>query len=135
MSGVAGSTPPAAPNELERIQQAFNKWDGLAVERQQSQKRFGLFTALLGPVAVLLLTVQILAFPHAGPVALTLIAAELAALMIALSFGFFSIGSRMTGCATVFEPRCSDERGSWCWRGSDPISPSATRPMRSSEDL
>jgi hypothetical protein len=93
MSGVADSTPPAVLNVLERIQEAFNKWDGLAVERQQSQKRFGLFTALLGPVAVLLLTVQILAFPHAGPVALTLIAAELAALMFALSFGFFNIGS------------------------------------------
>jgi hypothetical protein len=42
---------------------------------------------------VLLLTVQILAFPHAGPVALLLIAAELAALMIVLAFGFFNIGS------------------------------------------
>lgn len=92
MSGVASTTPPAA-NALQPIDDAFKKWDGLALLRQKKQKRFGFFTTLLGPVAVLLLTVQILAFPHASPVALTLIAAELLALMIVLSYGFFNIGS------------------------------------------
>ena len=55
-----------------RIRTAFEKWDAIALRDQRRQKRFGFFTALLGPVAVLLLTVQILAFPHAGPVALEL---------------------------------------------------------------
>lgn len=95
MSGSA-TTPPPAEKEMQRLQEAFDKWDGLAIRNQQRQKRFGFFTVLLGPVAVLLLTVQILAFPRAGPVALALIAAELAALMIALSFGFFNIGSPNT---------------------------------------
>jgi hypothetical protein len=93
MSGVASTTPPAANDELRPIEEAYEKWDGLALLHQKKQKRFGFFTTLLGPVAVLLLTVQILAFPHASPVALTLIAAELASLMIVLSFGFINIGS------------------------------------------
>ncbi|HSB12023.1 MAG TPA: hypothetical protein VLM38_21230 [Blastocatellia bacterium] len=92
MPGAASSTP-AADAGLRQIQQAFEKWDAIALRDQRRQKRFGFFTALLGPVAVLLLTVQILAFPHAGPVALTLIALELASLIIVLSFGFFNIGS------------------------------------------
>jgi hypothetical protein len=78
---------------MQRIQEAFEKWDAIALLHSMKQKRFGFFTALLGPVAVLLLTVQILAFPDGGPVAITLIAVELASLMIALSFGFFNIGS------------------------------------------
>lgn len=93
MSGVASTTPSAANDVLRPIEEAYEKWDGLALLHQKKQKRFGFFTALLGPVAVLLLTVQILAFPHASPVALTLIAAELASLMIVLSFGFINIGS------------------------------------------
>jgi len=78
---------------MQRIHEAFEKWDAMALRDQRRQKRFGFFTALLGPVAVLLLTVQILAFPHAGPIALTLIALELASLMVVLSFGFFNLGS------------------------------------------
>lgn len=93
MSGAASSTPSGADAGMQRIQQAFDKWDQIALRDQRRQKRFGFFTALLGPVAVLLLTVQILAFPHAGPIALTLIALELLSLMIVLSFGFFNIGS------------------------------------------
>lgn len=82
-----------ANDELRLIQEAYKKWGGLALLHQKKQKRFGFSTTLLGPVAVLLLTVQILAFPHASPVALTLIAAELASLMIVLSVGFINIGS------------------------------------------
>lgn len=93
MSGAASNTPAIADAEMQRIRTAFEKWDATALRDQRRQKRFGFFTALLGPVAVLLLTVQILAFPHAGPIALTLIALELASLMIVLSFGFFNIGS------------------------------------------
>lgn len=93
MSGPASNTTAIADTEMQRIRTAFEKWDAVALRDQRRQKRFGFFTALLGPVAVLLLTVQILAFPHAGPVALTLIGLELASLMIVLSFGFFDIGS------------------------------------------
>ena len=92
MSGAASSTPTVEAG-LQQIQTAFEKWDRIALKNQRRQKRFGFFTALLGPVAVLLLTVQILAFPQAGPVALTLIALELASLMVVLLFGFFNIGS------------------------------------------
>lgn len=48
MSGVASTTPPAASDELRPIQEAYDKWDGLAVLHQRKQKRFGFFTALLG---------------------------------------------------------------------------------------
>jgi hypothetical protein len=93
MSQAASATPPTAEHEIGRIQEAFDKWDRIALENQRRQKRFGFFTAILSPVATLLLTVQILAFPHPGPLALTLIALELLSLMIVLLFGFFNIGA------------------------------------------
>jgi hypothetical protein len=92
MSGTATHLVLSWEPEMKRLQEAFEKWDAEAIRLQRRQKRFGFSTALLGPVAVLLLTVQVLAFPHGGPVALILIAAEMAALCIALVFGFFQIG-------------------------------------------
>ena len=77
---------------LEELQQAFNKWDGIAVDKASKTTRFSFFTALLGPVAVLLLTVQILAFPHTSAIAITLIGLELAALLFALIVGFAHFG-------------------------------------------
>jgi hypothetical protein len=73
---------------LDELQQAFTKWDEIAVRKARKTTRFGFFTALLGPVAVLLLTVQILMFPHTSPIAVTLIGLELAALLFALIVGF-----------------------------------------------
>ena len=92
MSGTATSLAPSWEPEMKRLEEAFEKWDGEAIRLQRRQKRFGFSTALLGPVAVLLLTVQVLAFPHSGPMALFLISAEMAALCVALVFGFFQIG-------------------------------------------
>src|SRR5262249_32524320 len=77
---------------LEELQYAFHKWDQIAVRKARKTTRFGFFTALLGPVAVLLLTVQILAFPYTDPIAITLIGLELAALLVALIVGFVRIG-------------------------------------------
>jgi hypothetical protein len=98
MSGISPSAPPstALDGELQAIDIAYEKWNQKALKHQKRQRRFGFFTAFLGPVAVLLLTVQILAFPQAGPVSVTLIAAELAALGIALIFGFFNMGTPNT---------------------------------------
>jgi hypothetical protein len=99
MSGVADSKRfDQVSAGLEDIQRAFDKWDQDARFHQKRQNRFGFFTALLGPVAVLLLTVQVLVFsgPSYRPVSVALIALELLALVIALSFGFFNIGSPNT---------------------------------------
>jgi hypothetical protein len=87
---------PARASELtkafEELQQAFTKWDEIAVRKASKTTRFGFFTALLGPVAVLLLTVQILAFPHTSAIAVMLIGLELAALLFALIVGFAHFG-------------------------------------------
>jgi len=91
MSETATPLVPSRESEMKRLQEAFVKWDEEANRLQRKQKRFGFFTALLGPVAVLLLTVQVLVFPHGGTQALILIFAEMTALGIALVFGFFQI--------------------------------------------
>jgi hypothetical protein len=93
MAEAQTSVTTSDDTEVKELQTAFSKWDAEAVSLQRRQKRFAFCTALLGPVAVLLLTVQVLAFPHGGPMALTLISAEMAALCIALVFGFFQIGN------------------------------------------
>ena len=114
---------PASADELtkalEELQQAFTKWDGIAIHRASKTTRFSFFTALLGPVAVLLLTVQILAFPHTSAIAITLIGLELAALLFALIVGFAHFGRRPTpGYATACVPRSYDGSGTWSPRGS-----------------
>lgn len=96
------ATTPVAPggpigtDELKKalgeLHQAFDKWDQSAISKATKTTRFGFFTALLGPVAVLLLTVQILAFPDASLIAVTLIGLELAALLFALIVGFAHVG-------------------------------------------
>src|ERR1700733_8523928 len=97
MSGVADSKQSDQVDAgLDAIEQAFDRWNELTIHHQKKQKRFGFFTALLGPVAVLLLTVQIVTFAQNRPVSVTLIALELGALVIALSFGFFNSGSPNT---------------------------------------
>lgn len=79
--------------ELKKLEESFDKWDADAVRLQRKQKRFGFCAALLGPVAVLLLTVQVLVYPGGGGIALTLISLEMAALCVVLVFGFFQIGN------------------------------------------
>jgi hypothetical protein len=77
---------------MEQVRAAFKKWDEKAVAGSRKKLKFGFFTALLGPLAVLLLTVQILIFPAASVFSVALIGLELAALITALILGFTHIG-------------------------------------------
>jgi hypothetical protein len=76
------------------IQADFQKWDKDAIETSRKQLKFGFSTALLGPVAVLLLTVQVLVVPYTSPFSITLIGLELVALLFALGMGFLPITPR-----------------------------------------
>jgi len=69
---------------IQRIKKVFEKWDNTALKIQKGVIRFASLTSLLIPLAVFLLTIQILAFPQAGTIAILLISAELAALLFAL---------------------------------------------------
>ena len=93
MPGANAPTGLSWETEFKKLEGAFDKWDADAVQLQRRHKRFGFCAALLGPVAVLLLTVQVLAFPHGGGIAITLIFVEMAALCVVLVFGFFQIGN------------------------------------------
>ena len=62
---------------IKRIRKAHKKWDVIAGQEQRSVLRFGQYNAVLIPIAVLLLTIQILAFPQNSPIAIFLIALEL----------------------------------------------------------
>lgn len=53
---------------------------------------FAVFVAGLGPLAVLLLGVQVVVFPHGGSAAIALIGGELAALVAALALAFLGVG-------------------------------------------
>jgi hypothetical protein len=76
----------------ERIRKARTDWDMKAIAMQKSVVRLGKYSALLVPIAVLLLTVQIIAFTQNPPVAIPLIALELIILFIALYILFADIG-------------------------------------------
>jgi hypothetical protein len=73
---------------MRRIEEAFDRWDRLALFHQKRRKRFGFFVALLSPLAVVLLTVSILAVPPASVPARILIAVEWIGLAGALALGF-----------------------------------------------
>lgn len=90
---VSRSQPaPTAPEPLGRIEAALKRWDDQAGRFQLRFLTFAMFTTALGPVAVLLLATQVLAFPHGGAVAVSLIALELATLMFALAILVLRIG-------------------------------------------
>lgn len=55
---------------INMIQEAFAKWDIKAIEGQKKSKSYVVVSAVLIPIAVLFLTIQILAFPDPGPVSL-----------------------------------------------------------------
>jgi hypothetical protein len=57
------STGPSPEDPSKRISEEFCKWDRLTRKNQKKRIGFGFVTALLGPIAVLLLTLQILVFP------------------------------------------------------------------------
>lgn len=78
----------------ERIRDAFKKWDEAALKKQKKAIQFARLSALLIPFAVLLLTIQILAFPSPGILAIILIAVELSALLCALLILICRLGPR-----------------------------------------
>jgi len=68
----------------ERILAVFNKWDGDALKKQKKAIQFTTISSLLIPIAVLLMTIQVLAFRSAGIIAVVLISLELGALLFSL---------------------------------------------------
>jgi len=98
----AAHPPPAAKSISElrdRIKVARDKWDEIAMKEQTSVLRFGKYNAVLIPIAVLLLTVQILAFSANLPIAIFLIALELIILSISIFVLFAEIGPNPKGWA------------------------------------
>ena len=72
-------------NDLrERLRSAVKTWDEAALEKQRKAVQFAKTSALVVPLAVLLLTIQILAFPSPGLIAVILISVELLSLLFAL---------------------------------------------------
>lgn len=91
------STPALSMDTLrERIRTAFNKLDTSAIEKQKRTVEFGKYNAILVPIAVLLLTVQILAFSEYSfrPIAILLISIELLILFTTLFILFTDIPPR-----------------------------------------
>jgi hypothetical protein len=88
------SVAPASAEDL--IEHAFRKWDNIANHASRSTLRFSHVTAFLGPVAVLLLTTQLLALPEPSAVASALIGLEALLLAAVLSLGFLDLGPRRT---------------------------------------
>jgi hypothetical protein len=84
-------TQPQDVNELlNRIQKAFDKWDDAAIKGQKKARQLIAISVLLIPLAVFLLTIQILAFPKAGFISVALISMELIVLFTALLFLLFN---------------------------------------------
>jgi len=71
-----------------RLQRAFRERDAGALQYQQRRWGFARFATVLGPVAVLLLATQVLAFPAGGVIGSLLILAELLALAVALGLTY-----------------------------------------------
>lgn len=92
----ARTTPPVSTNlsPTAKILIARDEWDAKTVKNQKRQIQFGFVTALLGPIAVFLLTLQILQFqkPEDVWVARGLIGGEAAILFFVLVFNFCQIG-------------------------------------------
>ena len=84
---------------IKRIRKAHKKWDVIAGQEQKSVLRFGQYNAVLIPIAVLLLTIQILAFPQNSPIAIFLIALELIILSLSIFLLFAEIGPNPKGWA------------------------------------
>jgi len=84
------SQPRDIKDLLDKIQVAFDKWDDIAIKGQKKARQFVAISALLIPLAVLVLTIQILAFPNAGSLSVVLISVELIVLFTALLFLLFN---------------------------------------------
>ena len=89
MSSLA---PDTGTDAARKLQDAFGRWDSESIRLQKRRVPIVIFAITLGPLAVLLLATQALAFPNGGSIAVTLIALELAALTVALWIAFLRIG-------------------------------------------
>ncbi len=96
MGGDTPTAPAAEPTvegALQLISEAFKRWDLKATEEQKGCRRLAWFAAVLGPLAVLLLTVQVVfARPetHVGWAAV-LIGGELLCLGFILLRGYLAL--------------------------------------------
>ncbi|MFQ5937126.1 MAG: hypothetical protein ACE5LB_12045, partial [Acidiferrobacterales bacterium] len=97
MDGRARRIEPAAekttPDDpFEALEKTFQRRDAKALEHHKRRLNLTTFAITLGPIAVLLLAIQVLAFPEGGFAASTLIALELVVLALALALSFLQIG-------------------------------------------
>lgn len=84
-SSVSKPPPPVTIGALrERILTVFKKWDEAALRKQKKAIQFATLSSVLIPFAVLLMTIQVLAFPSASIMAIILISFELGALLFSL---------------------------------------------------
>ena len=74
----------ADPTPEQQIEDAFSKWDQQAVSTKSRCQRWDLLQTIFPPLAALLLSIQVVSFPHGSPVSKALIFIELAVLFIAL---------------------------------------------------
>jgi len=92
MAAQPPTPAPLAQAPIARLASAATEHNRAAEQNRRRTTTFAVFTAALGPLAVLLLTVQALAFPHGGPIGVALILGELALLTGALALAFLRIG-------------------------------------------
>lgn len=76
----------------ELLRSRMQKWDELALSEQQRRFRFTVMAAMLGPIAVAVLLVQIIFFADGGAIAMALIATELVLLLYILAEGLSLFG-------------------------------------------
>jgi SMODS and SLOG-associating 2TM effector domain 1 len=82
---------------IRDIEEAHVRRDTRAVHLQQTWLRFGLVAAVLGPIAVGLLALQVLVRPAGGLLAKWLISTEVLVLFVAVMWGFLRIGEGRVG--------------------------------------
>ncbi|MBD3162815.1 MAG: DUF4231 domain-containing protein [Candidatus Eisenbacteria bacterium] len=73
------------------LRREFRKHDLAALGHRKRRWYFAIFAMGLGPVAILLLSIQVVAFPSGGPWGILLILFELIALLIALATGYLRV--------------------------------------------
>ena len=84
-------TPIGDTTEAGKLEKSFGKWDQESERHQKNRLSFVKSAIIVGPLAVLLLAIQVIAFQH-GWLAVRLIFLEVVLLAIALAIPFLKLG-------------------------------------------
>lgn len=87
-----GSVDPPSSHAIEHVHHAYTRWDAAAIDFEKQRLSFVVFAIALGPIAVLMLAIQALAFPLGGPVALLLVGVEVVILIVAVLVPLLKMG-------------------------------------------